>query len=407
MWFFIFQSVALLSVACGFGVFAGWLFWGGDAVSAPSPLATTSISDGPGMQLSSGVTGELVARTADVARLRQKLKRAVVELDRRAELLVAARDEHETLQLHLDALASQLVSGGAVVSGEPAAADPSLVEAASASVEPASVEPASAEPPSASVEPTMASAEPAMASAEPPLVEPVSAEEFAALQSEILAVERLVTEAESRASEANARAEAAEAEVAALRTSLASLERESEGRLAALELDLTSARLRTRAASKELSDFSTELKSLRDANATFVETTQTTMQDLQTRLDGAASALNGRSGHGPAPEAPISQASLYELVSLPGMTHELSAQLRDIGVQSVTDIAGWTPDDVERFQAWLPDHPGVIARNAWVDVAKSLVAEAEVHPEKGGGADEESTARGVFFDARAHSEIAG
>ena len=239
------------------------------------------------------------------------------------------------------------------------------------------------------------------------MVEPVSAEEYAALQSEILVVEQLVAEAESRATEANARAEAAEVEVAALRTSLASLERESEGRLAALELDLTSARLRARAASKELSDFATELTSLRDANATFVETTQSTMQDLQTRLAGATSALSGRSGHDPAAKTPMSQASLYELVSLPGMTHELSAQLRDIGVQSVTDIAGWTADDVERFQAWLPDHPGVIARNAWVDVAKSLVAEAEAQPEKGGGADEESTARGVFFDARAHSEIAG
>ena len=369
MWFFIFQSVALLSVACGFGVFAGWLFWGGDTVSAAPSLATPSLSDAPVMQVSSGFTGDLEARTADVARLRQKLKRAVVELDRRAELLVAAREEHETLQLHLDALASQLVTDGALVSVEPALVEPALVE--------------------------------------PALVEPVSAEEFAALQSEILAVEQLVTEAESRATEANARAEAAEAEVSALRTSLASLERQSEGRLAALELDLTSARLRARAASKELSDFSTELKSLRDANATFVETTQTTMQDLQTRLDGATSALSGRSGHDPVAEAPRSQASLYELVSLPGMSHELSAQLRDIGVQSVTDIAGWTADDVERFQAWLPDHPGVIARNAWVDVAKSLVAEAEAHPEKGGGADEESTARGVFFDARAHSEIAG
>ena len=249
------------------------------------------------------------------------------------------------------------------------------------------------------------SAEPS--SVESAHIEPVSADEFAALQSEILAVEQLVTEAESRATEAHARAEAAEVEVAALRTSLASLERESEGRLAALELDLTSARLRARAASKELADFSTELKSLRDANATFVETTQTTMQDLQTRLDGATSALSGRSGHDAVAEDPRSQTSLYELVSLPGMSHDLSAQLRDIGVQSVTDIAGWTADDVERFQAWLPDHPGVIARNAWVDVAKSLVAEAEEHPEKGGGADEESTARGVFFDARAHSEIAG
>ena len=379
MWFFIFQSVALLSVACGFGVFAGWLFWGGDTVSAAPSLVTPSLSEAPVMQVSSGFTGDLEARTADVARLRQKLKRAVVELDRRAELLVAAREEHETLQLHLDALASQLVTDGALVSVEPALVEPALVEPAL--VEPALVEPA--------------------------LVEPVSAEEFAALQSEILAVEQLVTEAESRATEANARAEAAEAEVSALRTSLASLERQSEGRLAALELDLTSARLRARAASKELSDFSTELKSLRDANATFVETTQTTMQDLQTRLDGATSALSGRSGHDPVAEAPRSQASLYELVSLPGMSHELSAQLRDIGVQSVTDIAGWTADDVERFQAWLPDHPGVIARNAWVDVAKSLVAEAEAHPEKGGGADEESTARGVFFDARAHSEIAG
>ena len=418
MWFFIFQSVALLSVACAFGVFAGWLFWGGN--TAPTGSASESGFATPDVTAKSrvAIAADLDARTADVARLRQKLKRAVVELERRSGQLVAVREEHETLQMHLDALSSQLVSAGVAVPAglvqpdpvghiqplvddhEPAASDHLAMPADVAIPEGAdsldSVGP---------VEALAVDATEATGMDWDRRLEEERATHRAALHAQIAESERLLAENEVRAHDLRARADAAEAEVAALQASLVALERESEGRLAALELDLSSARLRADAAARELVSFSAELKVLRDANTSYVESTQTTMEDLQARLDGASSALSGRVGSKTATDEPTSGASLYELVSLPGMSHELAAQLRDIGVRSVADIAGWTADDVERFQAWLPDHPGVIARNEWVDVARMLVAEAEASPEGGGGAD--ASMHGVFFDARSHSEVGG
>ena len=393
VWFFIFQSVALLSVACAFGVFAGWLFWGGNTAPGRSVSEFGFAMPDTTAKSRVAIAADLDARTADVARLRQKLKRAVVELERRSEQLVAVRDEHETLQLHLDALSSQLVAAGVAV---PVGHDhPDPVGDVQALIDDHEL----------AMSDHVAVSDHLAMPVDVALLEEERATHRAALQAQIADSERLLAENEARTHELRTRADAAEAEVSALQASLQALHFESESRLNALELDLRGARLRADAAARELVTFSAELKALRETNASYVESTQTTMQDLQARLDGASSALNGNVGLKAAAEEAMSGASLYELVSLPGMSHELAAQLRDIGVQSVADIAAWTADDVERFQAWLPDHPGVIARNEWVDVARTLVAESEASPEGGGGAD--ASTHGVFFDARSHSEVGG
>ena len=398
MWFFIFQSVALLSVACAFGVFAGWLFWGGNTAPGRSVSEFGFAMPDTTAKSRVAIAADLDARTADVARLRQKLKRAVVELERRSEQLVAVRDEHETLQLHLDALSSQLVAAGVAV---PVGHDhPDPVGDVQALIDDHEL----AMSDHVAVSDHVAESDHLAMPVDVALLEEERATHRAALQAQIADSERLLAENEARTHELRTRADAAEAEVSALQTSLQALHLESESRLAALELDLRGARLRADAAARELVTFSAELKALRETNASYVESTQTTMQDLQARLDGASSALSGNVGLKAAADEAMSGASLYELVSLPGMSHELAAQLRDIGVQSVADIAAWTADDVERFQAWLPDHPGVIARNEWVDVARVLVVEAEASPEGGGGADASTHA---VFDAPSHSEVGG
>ena len=430
MWFFIFESLALLSIASVVGVVAGFLVWGG----RPAPVSSAAAVGADQAHL----WAEINNRNADVARLRHKLKRAVIELERRAQQVVAARDAHDNLLVQLDALGAQLAvaqEGLAIAgAGGPPVEVHRLIDDTRAQFEQRLVDEREAfEHQRIEAAARVTLAEQQLADAHRELERSKGEASEAHGQVQDLAARLQAFEADLRQARdelSQAEAEAGESQERAQQSEqrLARVERSYEDRVASLEVDLASARLRTDVAAGELVAFRNDLGQLHDANARHLAASHSTIGELSTRLDRASAALNDRAPRPPtqhaathapatttpniaAPEVASPEVASAEMIAapletptpsavaidlrniqlLPGVDRDIAGHLEELGIQSLTDIAGWTESDVERFQAWLPDHPRIVADNDWVAAAARLVETARgVH---GGEPDDPAGAR--------------
>lgn len=97
------------------------------------------------------------------------------------------------------------------------------------------------------------------------------------------------------------------------------------------------------------------------------------MADLDRQLAAAHATL---SDGAPQRVAEPSSVALDPagLLALPGMTEQLVEHLHDLGVDSLTEVSRWSPDDIARIAAWLPEHPDVITANDWVVSARALLS---------------------------------
>lgn len=75
----------------------------------------------------------------------------------------------------------------------------------------------------------------------------------------------------------------------------------------------------------------------------------------------------------PAPAAAAVGAA-DDLTRIKGLGPKLAALLGEFGVTSFTQIAAWTPEEIERIDAKLGRFSGRIVRDQWVEQAKLLAA---------------------------------
>ncbi len=77
----------------------------------------------------------------------------------------------------------------------------------------------------------------------------------------------------------------------------------------------------------------------------------------------------------PAPQAPLpATGSRDDLTRIKGLGPKIAALLGEFGITSFGQIAGWSPEDVERIDARLGRFSGRIIRDKWVEQAKLLAA---------------------------------
>jgi predicted flap endonuclease-1-like 5' DNA nuclease len=297
------------------------------------------------------LSDRLSEREADVARLKAKLRKAVVEIERRTALAQTARaeliDEHHR-----------------VVQG-----------LANASVAPVNVNASALE------HDDFAPSGTRFTSAE---IDDLIQAKTASLLIQTSQLERRTALIQSRAEEAETRVVALKAEAAQYQaeaeSTLAKAQHDAANRILALEVDLASARQRTNVATQELVGFASEVSAIRDTNAKHLQSVHETMRDLELRLDTTKAALAGRS----LPKSPISSvvpdnfADRPTLLGLPGMTPKLIDSLSELGVASLEDVAGWTSEDVARIQSWLPEDPAIVERNGWVAAAQEALDRASI-----------------------------
>ncbi len=266
---------------------------------------------------------ELEARTADVARLKLKLRKAVEEIEKRTAQTAAAREARDEERRRSAELADQL-----------AVAHSQIAIAASG--------------------------------------------DQGRRVLELSNLEDLEAELER----AKHRAGQLAVEVEELTRSNAHLQSTSESERQALTVEAASLRLRTEGALDQLNDFSREIASFHAEHAQHLARSQQLMGELQAKLAVARAALSGRP---PTHVASSNQGATLVLPSvgvepesngltqLSGMTPEIANQLSELGVGSIRDIAAWSVHDVQRMQEWLPEYPNIVADNRWVEQARSIV----------------------------------
>jgi predicted flap endonuclease-1-like 5' DNA nuclease len=74
------------------------------------------------------------------------------------------------------------------------------------------------------------------------------------------------------------------------------------------------------------------------------------------------------------PSASPAPAPVSDLSAIKGLGPKLQAQLANLGVTSVVQIAAWDDADIDRIDAQLDRFQGRIRRDAWVEQAKLLAA---------------------------------
>ncbi|MEL7538457.1 MAG: hypothetical protein AAFZ58_13795 [Pseudomonadota bacterium] len=67
------------------------------------------------------------------------------------------------------------------------------------------------------------------------------------------------------------------------------------------------------------------------------------------------------------------EPALDDLKRIRGVGPVLERTLNALGIHSLTQIANFSPDDVERISAQLPQFPGRIERDRWIEQARSLL----------------------------------
>lgn len=371
MYFLIWQNLVLLLVAMLVGFVAGWIFFGGRSARIAEVEENQRVAENELSQASE----LLVAREADVARLRGKLRLAATELEKRATQVAAARRafgdvtgrlndsiaEHastEAERLRLSQLAEEAINNPTLWAGE---ADLRRVEAEVAE-----------------------------------RMKAVTAElderalDLERAQSELAESDRRASDAEDRRIDALeqvdrmvVRADSAEAEALRVRNESEQSQKSFADRISELELDLSSNRLRSESVRNEISAIAAEIDDFRERNTASLQDAHTRLVDLRSRVETARTILSGASakstGGGPGGSSADLMAAggkgADELVTLPGMNEQIHSHLQELGVRSLADVAGWSETDVHQYSDWLSDHPNVIRDNDWVGYARRLITE--------------------------------
>ena len=266
---------------------------------------------------------ELEARTADVARLKLKLRKAVEEIEKRTAHAAAAREARDEERRRSIELAEQLAMATAQL--------------------------------------TLANSHEARSLVDKKNLEGLEAD---------------LELAKHRAGELTI-------EVEELTRSHAELQSSSEAERQALSIEAASLRLRTEGALDQLNEFSREIAGFHAEHAQHLARSQQLTVELQAKLSAARAALSGRAlTHAAGPQGatlvlPSGPAAIHDdtadLTQLPGLSKEIANQLSELGVSSVGEIAAWSAHDVRRMQEWLPEYPNIVTENRWVDHARGLV----------------------------------
>lgn len=89
----------------------------------------------------------------------------------------------------------------------------------------------------------------------------------------------------------------------------------------------------------------------------------------------------GLAGVGEAVEAAVDRhqpaggrAAEDDLTRIKGVGPKLAAQLHDLGVTGLSQIAGWSEADIQRVDAQLGRFQGRIQRDSWVEQARLLMS---------------------------------
>lgn len=419
MLFLVAQTFFLLVVATVIGVAAGWLIWGGSKRSG---------TDTPSVDISTLTTeletarSDAEARGADVARLRRKLKRAVEELERHANQLEAS--EAQVALLSSGAGSADMMSDPAAASAV-AATDAELAELSELRAQLTQTQAAHASVTDelarlgrehASVNDQLRSAEARAEALESELHDVRSltsgdGDRAAAAVRRAAELEHELDEAQTTIRDATNRVAYLEQQallwqneadrlqavlddgsmaqarhVEELNARLVSVQHEHEATAVALRMEASNHRLRADAAAEQLLRMRGEVRGLQERSSAHLEATRTVMADLDRQLAATHSSLNdanpkpiassGGTATGDQTDvrATGNVAPTPGLDSLPGITAGLIDHLHELGVSSLADIARWSPDDVARISALLPESPAVIDEHNWVEAARSLLA---------------------------------
>jgi chromosome segregation ATPase len=203
-----------------------------------------------------------------------------------------------------------------------------------------------------------------------------SEEKISTLTGELARYDSLSGEYEQTAHELAQRSSEVERlhqEFASVNAELASVRNSNESQIASLHVELSDARLRADAASRELSELTTEFLTFRDT----VMRQQSSFSALASRLEQAKGALGGRSVD-TAASMPLvtTDREPDDLLRLPGATSSLVAYLHELGVNSFEEIGQWDAVELERYESLLDDSDGVLRQNGWVLAARELWSES-------------------------------
>lgn len=382
MVFLIAEILAFLLLAMAIGVVAGWMLFGGRSTKlAQSEAVQQELEEDV-----NAMREVLEQREADVTRLRGKLRLAATELEKRANQVSSARRAHAEISAQLSDVALRFETVESENARLQALADdavnnPTLwaAEVASRSVDAALAEQAATH--QSEMENLVRAQEAKLSENEREHVNRIT--ELAQLvedkEQEILEIRNRISELEDENSDALSRSEAllvrvddAETESVRIRTESQNLERELREKLQQLELELSSARLRTDSARNELGAIAEELVEFRQRNTALLQDAHTRLGGLSGRVETAHSILSGQSKASTVGlvAKTLGEVDDDELLQLPGMNPQLASHLRELEVRSLADIAAWSDADVVQFESWLPDQPDVIRSNDWVGYAR-------------------------------------
>lgn len=370
MLFLSFQIFVLILIAGAIGVFCGWLLFAkpskpttseervdesaGDAGSIGSLTSLGAVPEDRHRRVVAELEDELesarelvLTRESDVVRLKGKLKKAVIELDRRTELLRAERQTVEALREEALRRVDVGTSGdvAAMIDVPPGGvATHSFVGSDSDQEGDTSVD-------DTELQVQALSAEVATAQAE--MLRLAEESELAAFRLHM---------AESALADARSRATEAEHAVEDFRAELARLRSESAEKISSLELEASNSRLRADAATLELQELEQQLLDIQQANARMLEHTTSTIGAAKSHIQAARVSLTGQT---PAdigrhhtedrPPVTVERTPTVGLESLPGATPEMVSHLRELGVEHLADVASWSNGDIARFQEWMPE----------------------------------------------------
>lgn len=265
------------------------------------------------------VQAQLDARSADVARLKLKLRKAVDEIERRTAQTVAARDARDAERRRVASLEAEL------------AALPS-------------------------------------ADTLPSVDQKTLLDLEAELEKAKLRAGQLAIEVEELAMSHAKLQSSTEAERQALTVEAASLRLRTEGALDQLN-----------EFSREVANFHAEHSQHLARSQQLMTELQAKLSIARSALAGRSqgavpSFVTPDSGSHVLPNAPVSvTAGESPLLQLPGMTPEVLASMVELGVSSLQDIARWSGFDVQRIQGWMPEYPNIVEKNRWVERARALV----------------------------------
>lgn len=398
--FLIAHTFLLLLIATAVGLAAGWLIWGGSLRAE----RTNAVGGTPMSDELQALRSQLDARTGDVARLRRKLKRAVEELETHAGQLDAAEDRIAALTSSADGGAPTLVEDPEMMAEvaalrEQLAFDRAATNDAMAALESLRVEHEAARHQLSAAEIRSAELGDDLGAAHSQLVGveegKAAREQLSVLERELHEAQILIRDAAERVTYLERQAllwqneadrlqaaidENAAAEALRLETSereIQVLRREHETALASLRMEASGSRLRADAAAEHLGRLQREFRAVRERSSAHLEATRAEMADLDRQLVAAHATFSDGAPQ-PVTELASSAPDLTGLLALPGITEALVQHLHELGVDSLTDISRWSPDDVSRIAAWLPEHPDVITANDWVVSARALLAGGSV-----------------------------